>query len=220
MTALFQLKRDRPAGVAGAATARDDGQPELDAALHQAGHLGLGVRREHDERILDAPVGGVGHVRHPRQAVELEVVLGRDAPEHPARGLAQVPHSAEMRREALHRIAGRAQQLGHQFIALGIAVRAAAALHLVQTVVQRVDQQLPALRVVEQVVLEIGIALHHPDVAEHLVQHARRAPGAPLLAQQVRAVPRRARPAGAARSRGRRTRCSCRESRAVGARRL
>jgi hypothetical protein len=69
-------ERDRAAGVAGAAAARDDGQAQLDAALHQAGHLGLGVGREHHERVLDAPVGGVGHVRHARQAVELDVVLG------------------------------------------------------------------------------------------------------------------------------------------------
>ena len=40
-----------------------------------------------------------------------------------------------------------------------------------------------ALRVVEQVVLEVGISLHHPDVAQHLVQHARRAAGAALAAQ-------------------------------------
>ena len=28
----------------------------------------------HDERILDAPVGGVGHVRDAREPVELDVV--------------------------------------------------------------------------------------------------------------------------------------------------
>jgi hypothetical protein len=54
---------------------------------------------------------------------------------------------------------------------------------------QGIDQQLPTLRVVEQVVLEIGIALHHPDVAEHFVEHACRAAGAPLLAQQIQQLP-------------------------------
>ena len=80
-------QRDRAAGVAGAAAARDDGQAELDAALDQPGHLGLGVGREHDEGVFDAPVGGVGDVRHARQAVELDVVLGRE-PAQRARGLA------------------------------------------------------------------------------------------------------------------------------------
>ena len=46
-----------------------------------------------------------------------------------------------------------------------------------------------ALRVVQQVVLQVGIALHHPDVAQHLVQHARRAAGAALLAQAVEHLP-------------------------------
>ena len=85
MTALFQVSGIGAAGVAGAAAARDDGQAEFDAALDQAGHLGLGVGRQHDEGVLDPPVGRVGHVRDARQAVELDVVLRRDAAQH-ARG--------------------------------------------------------------------------------------------------------------------------------------
>ena len=49
-----------------------------------------------------------------------------------------------------------------------------------QPMMHRVHQQLPPLRVVQQVVLQIGVALHHPDVAQHFVQHARRAAGAAL----------------------------------------
>jgi hypothetical protein len=67
------------AGVAGAAAARDDRQSQFDAALHEAGHLRLGVGRQHHERVFDAPVGRVGHVRDTRHAVELDVVLGRIA---------------------------------------------------------------------------------------------------------------------------------------------
>ena len=109
--------------------------------------------------------------------------------QHPAGRLAQVPHLAEMGREALHRRARRGQQLGHQRVALAVDRRRAAALHFVESVVQRVDQQLAPLRVVKQVVFEVGVALHHPDVAQHFVEHARRAPGAPLLAQQVEQFP-------------------------------
>ena len=66
---------------------------------------------------------------------------------------------------------------------------AAALLDLGQPVVQRLDQLRAALRVVEQVVLQVRVALHHPDVAQHLVQHARRAAGAALLAQLVQHLP-------------------------------
>ena len=71
----------------------------------------------------------------------------------------------------------------------GIAGRRAPLLDLGQPVVQRLDQQPAPARVVEQVVLQVGIALHHPDVAQHLVQHARRAAGAALAAQRVQHLP-------------------------------
>ena len=72
-------QRNRAAGVTGTTAARNDGQAEFDATLDQAGHLILGIRRQDHERILDAPIGGVGHVRDARQAVELDVVLFRVA---------------------------------------------------------------------------------------------------------------------------------------------
>ena len=67
-----------------------------------------------------------------------------------------------------------------------------------------------AFGVVQQVVLQIRIALHDPDVAQHLVQHARRAAGPALATQFLQASPRPAPRAGESRSRGRKTRCSCR----------
>ena len=70
-------ERHGAAGVAGAAPARDDGQTQLEAAFDDAGDFFLGIGREHHERIFDAPVGGVRHVRDARQAVELDVVLGQ-----------------------------------------------------------------------------------------------------------------------------------------------
>jgi hypothetical protein len=62
---------------------------------------------------------------------------------------------------------------------------AAAALDLAQPVLQRLDQRGAPLRVVEQVVLQERVALDHPHVAEHLVQHPCRAAGAALGAQLV-----------------------------------
>src|SRR5262245_7725724 len=56
---------------------------------------------------------------------------------------------------------------------------------------QGLDQQLPAPRIIDEIVLQVRITLHDPDVAEHFVQHARRASGAPLAAQLVEDVPGR-----------------------------
>jgi len=182
-------QRHRATGVAGAAAARDDRQAEFDAAGHQRGHLGFTVGREHDEGIFHTPVGGIGDMRDAAEAVELEVVLGGGAAEHAARGLAQVPHGAELCRERIDRGPRGGQQLAHQQVAAGIGAGGAALLHLGQPVVQRVDQHLPPARVVEQVVFEVGVALHHPDVAQHLVQHARAAAGAALAAQLQQDLP-------------------------------
>ena len=64
-------------GIPRATSARDDGQTQIDTAFDQASHLDFGVRREHHERVFDAPVGRIRHVGHARQAVELDVVVGR-----------------------------------------------------------------------------------------------------------------------------------------------
>ncbi len=58
-----------------------------------------------------------------------------------------------------------------------------------QAVAQGIDQQATALGVVQQVVLQIRVAVHDPDVAQHLVEHARRAAGAALLTQLTEQVP-------------------------------
>ncbi len=156
----------------------------------QPRHLGFGVGREHDERHGDAPIGGVGHVRHARQAVELDVVLRGASAQALTRRPAQVVHLAEARGKVVDRPARRRQQFVDQRIPLGIVLRLAALLDLVQAMVHRLDQRGAALRVVDQIVFEIGVSLHCPDVAQHLVQHAGRAPGAALAAELLREVPR------------------------------
>jgi hypothetical protein len=184
-------ERDRAAGVAGAAAARDDGQAELDAAGHHMRDLGLAVGGQHHERVLDAPVGRVGHVRHTRHAVEADVVA-RGGPRQPAqRACAKIGRLREHRLETRHRFAGEREQprdLGAACLAGGGvagALGVAAPLDLAQPVLQRLDQRGAALGVVEQVVLEERVALDHPDVAQHLVEHAGGAAGAALGAQLV-----------------------------------
>ena len=51
-----------------------------------------------------------------------------------------------------------------------------------QAVAECFDQRIAALAVGQQVVFQIRIALHDPDVAEHLVEHPRRTAGDALAA--------------------------------------
>jgi hypothetical protein len=68
--------------------------------------------------------------------------------------------------------------------------RQAALVDFGQAVMQGLDQLGAPLRVVQHVVLQIRVAAHHPDVAQHLVQHARRAAGLARAAQFVQQPPR------------------------------
>ena len=54
---------------------------------------------------------------------------------------------------------------------------------------QGLHQKPASPGVVEQVVLQVGVALDHPDVAQHLVEHARRSAGTALGAQGLKQVP-------------------------------
>ena len=207
-------QRHGAAGVAGAAAARDDGQAEFDAARHQAGHFGFAVGGEHDERVFDTPVGGVGDVRNAAQAVELEVVLGRAAAEHAARGLAQVPHGAELLGEALHGAARGVEQFAHEGVAPRVVGRGPALLPpRPGGGAARRSASAGAWGSRAGRPRDRGCAAR-PRCRPAL--HTACAPsgrcGAPAATGS--GSPRRARPAGAARSRGRRTRCSCRGSRA------
>jgi hypothetical protein len=126
---------------------------------------------------------------HARQAVELDVVAPGVAAQGAAGVAAQVPHVAKVLRKAVHRRLRQGQQLAHGGVARGVVGRGAALFNLAQAVLQRGHQGLAALRVVQQVVFKVRVALHHPDVAQHLVQHARAAAGAALGAQAVQHGP-------------------------------
>jgi hypothetical protein len=64
-----------------------------------------------------------------------------------------------------------------------------ATLDLREAVVQRFDERRAAAAVLEEVVLKVGVACHHPHVAERFVEHARRTPGATLRAQAKQRLP-------------------------------
>ena len=106
------------------------------------------------------------------------------------RSLAQRGELVKVPVEARHRIAREFKQLQNLGVALHIG-RIAAPLHLSQTMLQRFNQQAAALGRIEQVVLQIGIAVDDPNVAKHLVEHARRPAGASHASQLVEHVPSR-----------------------------
>ena len=64
-----------------------------------------------------------------------------------------------------------------------LLVAGAARLDLLEARLQAAEELAPRAPARDQPVLEVRIAPHRPDLAQHLVEHARRAPGAPLGAQ-------------------------------------
>ena len=184
-------QRNRAARVTRAAAPGHDGQAQIDTAFDQPGHFDLRVRRQHHKGVFHAPVGRIGHMAHAREAVELDVVFGRQAAEGLLHLAAQLGHARETLAELHHGLSGHGQQLTDQGVAGGVHTRGTALLHLTQAVLQGLDQQFTAGRVVQQVVLQIRVALDHPDVAQHFVKHAGRSARAALASQIVEQIPSR-----------------------------
>ena len=128
-------------------------------------------------------------MRHARERIELDVVAGRDGAQGPFGSLAQTRHGIKVLFEFSNGCARRAEQLAHLCIALCVGCLLTALFHCLQSVLQSADQKIASLGVVEQVILQIGVALHHPDVAQHFIEHAGGAAGASLLAQLFEQFP-------------------------------
>ena len=175
------------AGIAGAAAARNDGQPGLDAATDEVTDFFLGIRVEDDKGIFDAPVGGVGDVRNAGEAVESDVA----AAGMPAERLEHLAPQVEGFAEAGFEAADCRVRRLHQAPDLGRALRVLplafgpTLFDIGQAMAQRIDQGIAAIAIVEQVILKVGIALHDPDVAQHFVEHACRPAGDAFIAQFV-----------------------------------
>jgi len=112
-------------------------------------------------------------VGNARKAVEFDVVGCRVFFQLARRFFAQGRQSVKAGGKLGNGLACRFQQLPDQGVTLKVVLRGAAALDFAQAVVEGVDQQAAAARVVQQIVLQVGVALHHPDVTQHFVQHAR-----------------------------------------------
>ncbi len=119
-----------------------------------------------------------------RECIEANIVVASVLEKQAPRALAHLLEFPESPFELQHGLARGAQQLSDLGVTHLIG-RIAPLFQFTQTVVQCLDQLPPALRVVEQIVLQVGVAVDDPDIAEDLVQHARRAAGTPLGAQIV-----------------------------------
>ncbi|MNS67833.1 hypothetical protein D3C72_1010950 [compost metagenome] len=186
---------DGAAGIARAAATRNNGQAQFNTGGDQRGDLIFGIGRQHHERVFHAPVGGVRHVGHARQAVELDVVARGDAAQHLLRLFAHHGGLVEFPFEGGNRGTGAGQQADHLFVAMRIMAcfggdaRFAAAVDLAQAMVQGIDELLAPLGIVQQVVLQVRVAPHHPDIAQHFVQHPRGTARAALAAQVGQQAP-------------------------------
>ena len=179
-------------------------------------------RDQHDERILDAPVGGVGHVRDAREAVERDVVLGACTRAQRARArLRRSRVCAELRGEAIDRRARRGEQLAdHARRARRRRRRVRRFSISRQAVAQRLDQQRAAAsdcRAGRPGGRDCAATTQMSPSTSYSIRAERPVRRSPRSSSS--SCPMRARRAGGSRSRDRRTTCSCTGSRAGAARR-
>ena len=120
-------------------------------------------------------------MRDTAHPIEANIVLGG----HPAQTtfnlLAQACGLCELEFEGAHRLHGQGQQASdaprtgeRAWVGALAFIDCPPSIDFTQSVMQGFNEQGATLGVVEQIVLQIGITLHDPDIAQHLVQHARR----------------------------------------------
>ena len=168
-------ERDRTTGVASAAPPGNDGETEFNRGLHQARNLRLRIRREHHQWELHSPIRGIGHMGHARESIEFDVVRVCQ----PRQAFLDLPSEhldvLEILAELPYCGTGQRQQCLDLFIALGrlgVSDSAfASTVDVLKSVMQGLDQRLPAFGVREQIILQVRVALHGPDVSEDLVEH-------------------------------------------------
>jgi hypothetical protein len=157
--------------------------------VHESRHLGLGVRMQNDERILDSPVGRIGDMRHARQAVKGDVVLVGVARQHAQRALAQIPGVSKIVRKSVDRGLRGAEQSQNFGVAHRVRAELAPLFDFLQAMAQCADEKLPTAGIFQQVILKIRVALDDPYIAQNFEEHACRAAGAALAAQFLEQTP-------------------------------
>ena len=126
---------------------------------------------------------------HARQGIKFDVVFGCVLAQSLLCLTAQLCHGRKSFAEHFDGMACQHQQFAHQAVSQSICFRRAAFLNFAQAVLQSFHQQLSTAWVVEQVVLQIRIALNHPNIAQHLIKHASRPARAAFVSQLIEQVP-------------------------------
>ena len=126
---------------------------------------------------------------HARQGIKFDVVFGCVLAESFLRLSAQLGHGRKSLIKQFDRMARQHQQLTHQTVSQSICFGCASFLNFTQAVLQSLYQLLSAAWVVQQVVLQIGIALNHPNITQNLVKHASRPACAALVSKLIEEVP-------------------------------
>ncbi len=137
------------------------------------------------ERDLHPPVGGIGGMGHPGDGAEIDIVPPGQAGKIPPGGMTQFDLLIETFGKLSDRLTGRRKQFDRLQIAVGALVE------LIEPVLQGVDQRLAPWLVVQQVILQIGIAGYHPHIPEDFEQHARGTTGTPTAAELLDEFPHR-----------------------------
>ena len=132
-------------------------------------------------------------MRDARESIEGDGIAAGVATQPAPRLVAQPTGAIETLVEIDYRAACCSEQLTDLAVALALGraeVGVATLVDLAEPVSERLDEEPTASRVVEQVIFEVGVALHRPDVAEDFIEHARRAAGASFAAQFIEHRPR------------------------------
>jgi hypothetical protein len=126
-------------------------------------------------------------VRDAGEAVELHVVLVRDACKPPGHAFSKIVGIAKALFEAVDRGVGRGEERRHTLVRPLRAPR----LDGRETLAHFGDQRRTALGIRDELVFDIRIAADDPDIPEHFIKHLGRPARAPLTAQRVQRFPRR-----------------------------
>ena len=177
-------QRNRAAGIAGAAAARNNRQSEFDAGAHDLKDFFFRIRIDDNEGVFHPPVGGVGDVGDAGQPVELHIVAACGAREPCHRAATQCQRVLEFGFETVDRSTRSLQQFRHPLVRT-----VTPCVDAVETVAHAFHQRRTPFAIAEQIVLDVRIALDDPHVAQHFVKHFCRTSGAALRAQFVEQLP-------------------------------
>ena len=145
----FPTERNGATGVAGATTARHDGQTQINAGFDQLGHFGFGVRRQHHKRVFHPPIGGIGDMRHTAHGIKADIVVIGAFAQSFMGFPAQKTDLIKALGKGFDTQASRIQQLHHHTVAFAFMGGIAALVDLTQAVLQSLHQLLPSLGVVQ-----------------------------------------------------------------------